>query len=92
MKETFYHGSSALFKEFDLSHILEGDGKVKFGYGIYVTSQYRSAAHYAGVNPAAKKFYVYTVEIPIVKRDNGMLDYLLPADALAFTELITTCN
>lgn len=68
--ETFYHGSSALFKEFDLSHCLEGDGKVKFGYGVYVTSQYRSAAHYAGANPAAKKFYVYTVEIPAIKEDN----------------------
>ena len=66
MMETFYHGSSSLFKEFDLSHILEGDGKVKFGYGVYVTSQYRSAAHYAGANPVAKKFYVYTVGETIV--------------------------
>lgn len=70
MMETFYHGSSSLFKEFDLSHALEGDGKVKFGYGVYVTSQYRSAAHYAGANAAAKKFYVYTVEIPVIKEDN----------------------
>lgn len=70
MAETFYHGSPALFKELDLSHTLEGDGKVKFGYGVYVTSQYRSAAHYAGANPAAKKFYVYTVEIPDIREDN----------------------
>ena len=68
--ETFYHGSSALFKTFDLSHALEGDGKVKFGYGVYVTSHYSSAAHYAGANPAANKFYVYTVEIPDLKKDN----------------------
>ena len=28
--EIFYHGSPRLFAEFDLSHVLEGDGKVKF--------------------------------------------------------------
>ncbi len=28
----FYHGSSVLFDRFDLSHVLEGDGNVKFGY------------------------------------------------------------
>ena len=39
--EQFYHGSSILFNQFDLSHALEGDGKVKFGFGVYVTSHYR---------------------------------------------------
>lgn len=68
--ETYYHGTSALFKEFDLAHALEGDGKVKFGYGVYVTSKYRTAAHYAGANPTATTFYVYTVEIPEEKEDN----------------------
>ena len=62
--ETFYHGSHALFDLFDLSHALEGDGKVKFGYGVYVTSKYSSAAHYSGANPSAADHYVYTVEIP----------------------------
>lgn len=32
--EIFYHGSGVLFDDFDLSHALEGDGKVKFGYGV----------------------------------------------------------
>lgn len=32
---TYYHGSSKLFDRFDLAHALEGDGKVKFGYGVY---------------------------------------------------------
>ena len=68
--ETFYHGSPILFSEFDLAHALEGDGKVKFGYGVYVTSHYRSAAHYAGANPAATQFYVYTVEVPNMVEDN----------------------
>lgn len=62
--EIFYHGSPNIFSEFDLSHALEGDGKVKFGYGVYVTSHYRSAAHYAGSNPDAKHYYVYTVAVP----------------------------
>ena len=39
----FYHGSSVLFPRFDLSHVLEGDGKVKFGYGVYLTSSFKSA-------------------------------------------------
>lgn len=64
MKTIFYHGSHKLFDRFDLSHALEGDGKVKFGYGVYVTSAYSSAAHYSGANPCATAHYVYTVEIP----------------------------
>lgn len=68
--ETFYHGSPVLFSHFDLAHALEGDGKVKFGYGVYVTSHYRSAAHYAGANPNATQFYVYTVEVPEKREDN----------------------
>lgn len=51
--DIFYHGSHILFDEFDLSHALEGDGKVKFGYGVYVTSSYNSAAHYSGADPDA---------------------------------------
>ena len=62
--ETYYHGSHALFDRFDLDHALEGDGKVKFGYGVYVTSKYTSAAHYSGANPNSTDHYVYTVEIP----------------------------
>lgn len=68
--QTFFHGSSVLFSKFDLAHALEGDGKVKFGYGVYVSSHYRSAAHYAGANPAAEHFYVYTVEVPEKREDN----------------------
>ena len=30
--ETFYHGTSVLFKKFDIAHALEGDGKAKFGF------------------------------------------------------------
>lgn len=67
---TYYHGSPKLFDRFNLAHALEGDGKVKFGYGVYVTSNYHTAAHYAGANPTAQHYYVYTVEIPEKTEDN----------------------
>lgn len=66
----FYHGSGILFDRFDLSHALEGDGKVKFGYGVYLTSRFASAAHYSGSNKDWQDHYVYTVEIPEVTPDN----------------------
>ena len=69
----FYHGSSAEpFDRFSLEHALEGDGKVKFGWGVYVTEKYTSAAHYAfnKHRPENKDFYVYTVEVPDRTEDN----------------------
>lgn len=69
----FYHGSSAEpFDRFSLGHALEGDGKAKFGFGIYVTEKYSTAAHYAfnKHRPENKDFYVYTVEIPDRTPDN----------------------
>ena len=69
----YYHGSSAEpFDRFSLDHALEGDGKVKFGWGVYVTESYASAAHYAynKHRPENKAFYVYTVEIPDKTSDN----------------------
>ena len=64
-----YHGSAALFNRFDPSHLLEGDGKFKFGVGAYLTSSYTTAAHYSGVSGSLDK-YVYTVEIPDMTEDN----------------------
>ena len=77
--ETFYHGTTRLFKEFDLSHALEGDGKAKFGYGTYVTEVYTTAAHYAHnkKRPECTDYYVYTVEIPDLTDDNH-LSYTKP--------------
>lgn len=69
-KETFYHGSGVLFDSFDLEHALEGDGKVKFGYGVYVTSAYPSAAHYSGSNDNWTKHYVYSIVVPAKSTDN----------------------
>lgn len=68
-----YHGTSAgIFDSFSLGHALEGDGKVKFGWGVYVTEKYGTAAHYAfnKHRPENKEFYVYTVSIPDRTDDN----------------------
>ena len=72
--EKFYHGTSVLFKKFDIAHALEGDGKAKFGFGTYVTEAYTSAAHYAynKKRPENKDYYVYTVEIPDMTEDNHL--------------------
>lgn len=70
----FYHGSSVLFNRFDLAHSLEGAGKVKFGYGVYLTSGFTSAAHYSGANPNATNYYVYTVEVPDLT-DGNHIDF-----------------
>ena len=71
--ETFYHGTCHLFKEFSLSFLGTGEGKSKFGQGIYVTSSYATAALYAAKAAKANgcdKIYVYTVEVPAIKDDN----------------------
>ena len=68
-----YHGSSVLFDSFDLAaHALQGDGKCKFGFGVYVTDSYESAAHYAynKKRPDNKDYYVYIVDIPDRTADN----------------------
>ena len=72
--EIFFHGTSVLFKKFDIAHALEGDGKAKFGFGTYVTESYTSAAHYAynKKRPENKNYYVYTLEIPDMSADNHL--------------------
>ena len=71
--ETFYHGTCHLFDKFSLSFLGEGEGKSKFGHGIYITSSYKTAALYAAKAAKAngkKHCYVYTVEVPILTNDN----------------------
>ena len=71
--EIFYHGSCYLFDRFSLSCSGSGEGKSKFGHGIYITSSYKTAALYA--SKAAKAngkdcCYVYTVEVPVLADNN----------------------
>jgi hypothetical protein len=77
--ETFYHGTSVLFKKFDLAYAFEGDGKNKFGIGTNVTEVYTTAALYAHnkKRPECTDYYVYTVEIPDLTDDNH-LSYTKP--------------
>lgn len=73
MAEIFYHGSPRLFTKFNLDYALEGQGKVKFGYGVYVTSSFASAANYsksADWEAAEENHYVYTVEVVNKKAGN----------------------
>ena len=71
--ETLYHGTCYLFGKFSLSFLGSGEGKSKFGHGIYITSSYKTAALYA--SKAAKAngkecCYVYTIEVPMLNNDN----------------------
>lgn len=71
--ETFYHGSCYLFDKFSLSFLGNGEGKSKFGQGIYITSSYKTAALYAAKAAKANGrecCYVYTIEVPRLTDDN----------------------
>lgn len=71
--EIFYHGSCHLFDKFSLSFLGSGEGKSKFGQGIYITSSYKTAALYASKAARANGSeccYVYTVEVPALTEDN----------------------
>jgi hypothetical protein len=71
--ETLYHGSCYLFDKFSLEFLGSGEGKSKFGQGIYITSSYKTAALYASKAAKANDKecrYVYTVEVPMLTDDN----------------------
>ena len=73
--EVFYHGTCRLFDTFDPNRLGSGEGKSKFGHGIYITSSYTSAALYA--SKVAKCHgsdckYVYTLEVPDLTDDNHL--------------------
>ena len=62
-----------MFDHFDIAHLGEGEGKSKFGQGIYITSSYATAALYAakaGKANGVDTFYVYTLEVPDLTVDN----------------------
>ena len=71
--ETFYHGTCYLFDKFSLSFLGSGEGKSKFGQGIYITSSYKTAALYASKAAKAngkERCYVYTVDVPALTENN----------------------
>lgn len=77
MAEVFYHGSSQLFTKFSLDYALKGTGKVKFGFGVYVTSSFASAANYSKTSEggANEKHYVYTLEV-IEKNKSNYISFI----------------
>lgn len=74
-KEIFYHGSCYLFDKFSSAFLGAGEGKSKFGHGIYITSSFATAALYAakaGKRHGVDTFYVYTVEVPVLTDENHL--------------------
>lgn len=47
---TLYHGSPYVFDKFDLSKFGTGDGRSKYGFGLYMTSSKDTAVQYAKDN------------------------------------------
>lgn len=75
LAETFYHGSCYLFDKFSSEFLGAGEGKSKFGHGIYITSSYKTAALYAAKAAKANgksSYYVYTVEVPLLTEGNHL--------------------
>ena len=71
--ETLFHGTNRLFGRFDMGHALEGDGKVKFGWGVYVTDRADSALKYARKSQErhpGSGCFVYKVEVPALSPGN----------------------
>ena len=71
--EIFYHGTCHLFGQFDMSFLGTGEGKSKFGNGIYITSSYETASLYAAKAARANgkdTLFVYTVEVPDLTDEN----------------------
>lgn len=66
-----YRGSHIQFEQFVLDNALTGNQKVKFGYGIYLSSSFRSAAHYSYREDMNHR-YVYEVVIPEFNDDNSL--------------------
>ena len=76
-----YHGTTALFDHFDLTHLGEGEGKSKFGIGHYASSVYATAALYAGKCKGQTK-YVYTLDIPDLTDSNHIVSAKPPHKAI----------
>ena len=78
--ETYYHGSSNKFHQFDMEYLLKGNARMRFGAGFYLSNRYKRAAHYSCKGGNATEFYVYTVEIPDLTDDN-CIKYVHPVSS-----------
>jgi hypothetical protein len=81
---TFYHGSPHVFDKFDMSKVGTGDGKSKFGYGLYFSDSYQAASYYAKElsvgNHRTTGFNMYEVKLKhannYLKWESEMPDYV----------------
>ena len=84
--EIFYHGTHRLFDNFSLDHQGEGEGKAKYGSGIYITSSFATAARYAakaGKRQWVDTYYVYTIEVPDITPTNHLFSCRPVAEDIA---------
>lgn len=62
-----YHGSSVQFQRFDLSQAHSGEGGTMYGFGVYVTTNPKTAEYYIDVaknQNGRQQGFLYTVQIP----------------------------
>ena len=76
-----YHGTTKKFDHFDLTHLGEGEGKLKFGVGHYASSVFETAALYAGKCEGETK-YVYTLEVPELTDTNHIVSAKPPHNSI----------
>ena len=84
-----YHGTAVEFKAFDLSKVHTGEGATMYGFGVYVTTNEKTAEYYMKVASRQNnkhEGFVMTVQIPddngknylsIEKNDPKVYDYLI---------------
>ncbi len=80
MSDIFYHGTHApLFGRFSSDHLREGSGRIRYGFGHYVTEDIGHALHYAAKGATGPSVLLYTVEVPSLAPDNH-ITYHEPVD------------
>ena len=80
MSDIFYHGTHApLFGRFSSDHLREGSGRIRYGFGHYVTEDVGHALHYAAKGATGPSVLLYTVEVPSLAPDNH-ITYHEPVD------------
>lgn len=62
----FYHGSAYTFDKFDMSKVGSGDGKNKYGFGLYFSDNEDTARYYfreLGIGKQKKTAKIYSVRL-----------------------------
>ena len=86
--ETFYHGSCYLFDRFSSAFLGAGEGKSKFGHGIYITSSYKTAALYALIDQAILGLESFRPDV----KDDAMRFFLYWKDQKSLFDALRSNN